>query len=166
MWCGKRRDQAERMRLKKKILLALLIVFVLIQFIQPVRNLTNETPSGDITKAINVPDNVKAVLKTACYDCHSNNTHYPWYSRIQPFGWLLAKHISDGKADLNFDEFGTYSLRRRISKMNGIKNSLEDGTMPLSSYTFLHSNARLSKDEKALIIDWSTKTEDSLRLFN
>lgn len=154
------------MRLPRKILSGLLIAFVLIQFIQPVRNLSNEIPSGHITKAINVPDKVEEVLKTACYDCHSNNTYYPWYSGIQPFGWLLAKHIRDGKAELNFDEFGAYSLRRRISKMNGIKNSMEDETMPLRSYTFLHSNARLSTNEKALIIDWATRTEDSLRLLN
>lgn len=153
------------MRLSRKILLGLFIVFVLIQFIQPVRNLSNDIPSGDITKAINVPDNVKRVLKTACYNCHSNNTYYPWYARVQPFGWLLAKHIRDGKSELNFDEFGAYSLRRRISKINGIKNSMEDGTMPLSSYTFLHRNARLSTTERALIIDWATRTEDSLRLF-
>ena len=154
------------MRLLRKIFLGLLIVFVLIQFIQPVRNLSNEVPSDEITKTVNVPENVQGVLKTACYDCHSNNTHYPWYSRVQPFGWLLAKHIRDGKAELNFDEFGAYSLRRRISKMNGIKNSMEDGTMPLSSYTFLHKNARISKDEKALIVDWAARTEDSLRLIN
>ena len=154
------------MRLLRKILSGLLIAFILIQFIQPVRNLSNEIPSGDIAKAINVPDNVKEVLKTACYDCHSNNTHYPWYSRVQPFGWLLAKHIRDGKAELNFDEFGAYSLRRRISKMNGIKNSMEDGTMPLLFYTLLHSNARLSTNERSLIIDWATRTEDSLRLLN
>ena len=154
------------MRLSRKVLLGLFIVFVLIQFIQPVRNLSNEIHFGDITKTINVPENVQRVLKTACYDCHSNNTHYPWYSRVQPFGWLLAKHIRDGKSGLNFDEFGAYSLRRRISKINGIKNSMEDGTMPLSSYTFLHRNARLSTTERALIIDWATRTEDSLRLFN
>ena len=154
------------MRLLRKIFLGLLIVFVLIQFIQPVRNLSNEVPSDEITKTVNVPENVQGVLKPACYDCHSNNTHYPWYSRVQPFGWLLAKHIRDGKSGLNFDEFGAYSLRRRISKINGIKNSMEDGTMPLSSYTFLHRNARLSTTERALIIDWATRTEDSLRLFN
>ena len=154
------------MSLLRKILLGLLIAFVFIQFIQPVRNLSNEISSGDITKAINVPDSVKGVLRTACYDCHSNNTYYPWYSRVQPFGWLLAKHIRDGKAELNFDEFGAYSLRRRISKMNGIKNSVEDGTMPLRPYKLFHSNARLSTNEKALIIDWATRIEDSLRLFN
>ena len=150
----------------KKIFLALVVVVILIQFIQPGRNKSSEMISKDITKTMNVPENIQGILKTACYDCHSNNTHYPWYSRVQPFGWLQAKHIREGKTELNFDEFGTYSLRRWISKMNGIKNSMKDRTMPLRSYTFLHKSARLSKAERNLIIDWATRTEDSLRLIN
>ena len=152
------------MRRLKKIFLGLLIGLVLIQFIQPVRNKSNGMLSTDVTKTINVPENVNGILKTACYDCHSNNTNYPWYSRIQPFGWLLAKHIKDGKAKLNFNEFGSYSLRRQISKLNGIGNSIKDGTMPLSSYTLLHKNARLSKEDKDLIVEWAIETKDSLSL--
>ena len=146
----------------KKIFLGLLIGLVLIQFIQPVRNKSNGMLSTDIMKTIRIPENVQLVLNAACYDCHSNHTNYPWYSRIQPFGWLLAKHIKNGKAELNFNAFGSYSPRRQISKLNGIANSIKDGTMPLGSYTFLHKNARLSKEDKVLIIDWATRTKDSL----
>jgi len=152
------------MRRIKKILLGLLIVLIIIQFIRPGLNRSNEILSTDMTKTIIAPENVQRILKTACYDCHSNNTNYPWYSRIQPFGWLLAGHIKKGKAELNFNEFGSYSLRRRISKLNGIANSIKDGTMPLSSYTMVHKSARLSKENKALLIDWATRTKDSLRL--
>ena len=162
MWCGKRGDQSKRMRGFKKIFLGLLIVLAIIQFIQPVRNKSNGMLSTDITKTISIPENVHDVLKIACYDCHSNNTSYPWYSRIQPFGWLLAKHIKEGKAELNFNEFGSYSPRRQISKLNGIANSIKDNTMPLGSYTLLHKNARPSKEDKVLIIDWATRTKDSL----
>src|SRR6185503_13928407 len=112
------------MKRVRKILLGLLIVLTLIQFIQPALNKNSELLTADITKTFHVPENVQATLKTACYDCHSNNTNYPWYSKIQPFGWLLAKHIRKGKAELNFDEFGSYSLRRQISKLNGIGNSV------------------------------------------
>ena len=150
------------MRRFKKIFLGLLIGLVLIQFIQPGRNKSNGMLLTDIMKTIRIPENVQIVLNTACYDCHSNNTNYPWYSRIQPFGWLLAKHIKNGKAELNFNEFGSYSQRRQISKLNGIANSIKDGTMPLGSYTFLHKKARLSKEDKVLIIDWATRTKDSL----
>ncbi len=150
------------MRRLKKILLGLLIVLVLIQFIQPARNKSSEILSTHLTKTTNVPGNVQSILKTACYDCHSNNTDYPWYSRIQPFGWILARHIRNGKAELNFNQFGSYSLRRQISKLNGIGNSVKDGTMPLNSYTMIHKSARLSKEDKTLLIDWAVRTKDSL----
>ncbi|MEO5563614.1 MAG: heme-binding domain-containing protein [Chitinophagaceae bacterium] len=146
----------------KKIILGLLIVFVLIQFIQPARNVNEKIQSTDITKVINVPENIQAVLRTSCNDCHSNHTNYPWYSRVQPFGWLLAKHIMNGKAELNFNEFGSYSLRRQSSKLKGIENSIKDGTMPLGSYTLLHRNAKLSQEDKIVIIDWLERTRDSI----
>jgi cytochrome c553 len=152
------------MKLVKKILVGLLGVLILIQFIQPARNKSNELQSTDLTKIFKIPQNVQSILKTACYDCHSNSTNYPWYSKIQPFGWLLANHIKEGKEELNFSEFGSYSKRRQISKMNGIANSLKDGSMPLSSYTMIHKDARLSHQDKALLIEWATKTKDSLRL--
>jgi hypothetical protein len=144
----------------------MLVVFVVIQFIQPARNKRSDTLSTDMTKTIDVPGNVQSILKIACYDCHSNNTNYPWYSRIQPFGWLQARHIRNGKAALNFSEFGSYSVRRQISKLNGIANSIKDKTMPLRSYTMIHKNARLSKENKALLIDWAARIKDSLKLNN
>ena len=145
-------------------MLGLLIALILIQFVQPSRNKGSGMLSTDLTSTHNVPANVQNILKASCYDCHSNNTSYPWYSNIQPFGWLLASHIKKGKAELNFSEFSSYPLRRKITKLNGITNSIKDGTMPLSSYTMLHKNARLSKDDKALLIDWSARMKDSLML--
>jgi hypothetical protein len=146
----------------KKILLSLLMVLILIQFIQPARNKSSELSSTDIKKTFSIPENVQLVLQISCYDCHSNNTNYPWYSKIQPFGWLLAKHIKNGKAELNFNEFSSYSLRRQISKLTGIGNSVKDGTMPLTSYILIHKNARLSNEDKALLIGWAMSTKDSL----
>jgi hypothetical protein len=105
----------------KKILLSLLMVLILIQFIQPARNKSSELSSTDIKKTFSIPENVQLVLQISCYDCHSNNTNYPWYSKIQPFGWLLAKHIKNGKAELNFNEFSSYSLRRQISKLTELE---------------------------------------------
>ena len=145
-----------------KILSGALAVFILIQFIQPVRNISNKTLSTDVTKTIKVPENIQVVLKIACYDCHGNNTNYPWYSKVQPFGWLLARHIKNGKAELNFSEFGSYSQRRQISKLNEIANSIKDETMPLSSYTLIHKDARLSKEDKYALIEWATRTKDSV----
>lgn len=81
----------------KKILTALAILFTVIQFIQPARNINGQVLATDITKVATVPDSVQMILKKACYDCHSNNTKYPFYAYIQPIGWLLNNHIVEGK---------------------------------------------------------------------
>ena len=146
----------------KKIILIALIVFIAIQFIQPARNTSNHLTATDITKVYQVPDSVQALLKTACYDCHSNNTAYPWYSRIQPGAWFMASHVKNGKADLNFSEFGAYSLRKQHHKLKSIADEVEEGDMPIASYKMLHANARLTKDEEALLITWAKKTQDTI----
>jgi len=150
----------------KKILLAALIVFIAIQFVRPARNKSEQALPTDISKIDSVPGNVQAILKTSCYDCHSNHTNYPWYSNIQPAGWWLASHIKEGKAELNFSEFGQYSIRRQRSKLFAIAKSIEDGTMPLPSYALVHSNSRLTTHEKALLINWANKTKDRLSIKN
>ena len=150
------------MSLKKKILVGLLVGFAVIQFIQPARNTSNNVLPADIQKIYVVPDTVSTVLQISCYDCHSNNTHYPWYSFIQPAAWLMASHIKEGKANLNFSEFGTYSKRKQQSKLQAMINSINDNTMPVSSYTMLHKKAILSVKSKALLLDWIQATKDSL----
>ncbi len=146
----------------KKIGLVVLILLIGIQLIQPARNSSGQVPATDISKTVFIPGNVKSLLQTACNDCHSNNTNYPWYTNIQPMGWLLANHIKDGKADLNFNEFGSYSQRRQLSKLKSIASQVKDDEMPLTSYTMLHKNARLTKEQKLLIIDWALQAKDSL----
>lgn len=153
------------MSVKRKILLALLLVLVAIQFIRPAPNRSSQPMQGDIASLYQIPLGVHTLLKNSCYNCHSNNTSYPWYANVQPFGWLLADHIRDGKAELNFNEFAGYSQRRRISKLKAVQNSIKDGSMPLPSYTWLHSDARLSKENKELMIQWTTRTIDSLSSF-
>lgn len=146
----------------KKIGLAILLLFIALQFIRPERNESNAVQQADMLTHFNVSDSVAGILKIACYDCHSNNTRYPWYANVQPIGWLLGKHVKDGKQELNFNEFITYSPRRQLSKLKSIQNSIKDGSMPLSSYTMLHSEAKLSEDSKASIIEWTGKMIDSL----
>ena len=146
----------------KKTLLLLFIAFVAIQFIQPARNESGRDLETDISKMILIPDSVGFILKHACYDCHSNNTVYPWYMNIQPMGWMMAKHIKEGKAELNFSEFGSYSSRRQTSKFTGIANSIKNDIMPIASYTLMHKNARLSDDEKIMIINWTQQAKESL----
>ena len=146
----------------KKIGFAVLLVLIGIQFLQPGRNSSGQVPATDISKTVFIPESVQSLLQTACNDCHSNNTNYPWYANIQPMGWLLANHIKDGKAELNFNEFGSYSKRRQQSKLKSIASQVKDDEMPLASYTMLHKDAKLTKEQKALIINWALHTKDSL----
>jgi hypothetical protein len=146
----------------KKILLALLLVFIALQFMRPARNISTTVQNADMITQFKTPANVAGVLKTSCYDCHSNNTRYPWYANIQPVGWLLANHVKDGKEELNFNEFSSYSKRRQLSKLKSIQNSIKDSSMPLPAYTILHNDAKLSEESKASILQWTSKIIDSL----
>lgn len=140
-----------------------MIVFFIIQFIQPAHNTSEQVLPTDITKIYAVPDTVQHVLKIACYDCHSDNTRFPYYAYIQPVGWFLARHVKLGKADLNFSEFGTYSIRKQQSKLKAIINTIRDNEMPLTSYKLMHADAYLSKAEKESIMHWATGTKNNLQ---
>ena len=142
----------------------LFVVLIAIQFIRPARNISALVSPADITKTVNVPNSVLDIFKSACYDCHSNNSRYLWYVNIQPIGWMMANHIKNGKANLNFSEFGSYSKRKKINKLRSIEASLKDGSMPISSYKFMHKDAVLSPENKTLLRDWATKTRDSLNV--
>ena len=147
----------------KKILLGLLLVFIAIQFIQPAHNKSEQVLPTDFTGVFVVPDNVQSIFKNACYDCHSNNTDYPWYANIQPIAFMMARHINNGKAQLNFSSFGSNSQRKQISKLREIVNQVKDDEMPLTSYKLMHSRTGLSAADKKLIVTWLTATADSLQ---
>ncbi len=141
--------------MKKKIGLGLLAVLVVIQFVRPTRNIsTNETPN-EISKFYDVPAEVQAVLKKSCYDCHSNNTMYPWYTNIQPVGLWLQSHINEGKGELNFSEFGAYPQKKAKHKFEEIEEAVGEGEMPLSSYTLIHRDTKLTSEQSSAIAAWA-----------
>ena len=150
------------MRELKIMLLVFILVFIIIQFSRPERNLNRQILPADFSKSFNPPANLQGILTNACYDCHSNNTRYPWYTNIQPMAWIMGSHIKNGKDKLNFSEFRNYSISRQISKLKGIANSIKDGIMPLTSYELMHKNARLTEADKSLVIDWIENKADSL----
>jgi len=148
----------------KAVMLAFLIIILAIQFSQPAWNKNGQVVNKDFSKVFTVPGNVQGILKKSCFDCHSNQTEYPWYTYIQPIGWWMDSHIRKGKEELNFSEFRSYSKRRQMSKLKSIAESIEDETMPLPSYTLIHKKTRLSKDDKTLILNWAKNTRDSFSL--
>ena len=150
------------MKLLKLIGLAILVVLVGLQFISTRSNQSKEVPSSDFIKTKTVTEDIRRILITSCYNCHSDNTNYPWYSRVQPVGWFLENHINNGKAELNFSEFGTYSIRKQKSKLKSMANQVEKDEMPLSSYTFIHREARLSEKSKKALVNYLNALQDSL----
>src|SRR5215207_1319931 len=114
----------------KKILLIILVILVIIQFIHPPKNISRAEQSYSLSKVYPVPEDVKVILQKACDDCHTNNTKYPWYSKIQPVDWWLAHHVKEGKAALNLDEFTNRSLRYQFHKMEEIAEQVKEAHMP------------------------------------
>ncbi len=146
-----------------KIILAVIaIIFIVIQIIPRDHNESGRIAVNDITKVYTVPANVSSIFKRSCYDCHSDYTNYPWYAYFHPFRYMMDGHIRQGKKELNFNAFGTYSARKQRSKLRAIGESLEEGSMPLSSYTFIHRSAVLSKQDQTLLMDWVKKQTNSL----
>lgn len=143
----------------KKILMALGLILVVIQFIRPAKNIGTVEGPTDITHTVAVAPDVQNILQKACNDCHSNHTEYPWYYNIQPVAWWLANHVNDGKRHLNFSEFNTYKSKRKLKKLKEVKEEVEDGEMPMDSYLWMHGNAKLTESEKANLYKW---VEESL----
>ena len=150
------------MKVLKIIAIILLLIVVGIQFIPTTRNQSELVPPTDLMETYNVPEQVEVIFKTSCYDCHSDNTKYPWYNKLQPVSWIMEGHIKEGKSELNFNEFGSYSERRQKSKFKSILSQVKDGEMPLASYTWMHRDAKLSENEIKALEGWINKMLESL----
>lgn len=134
-----------------------------IQFIPTTLNQHKNTSKIDFLLVNSTPRNISIILKKSCYDCHSNNTNYPWYNKIQPVAWFLENHIQEGKKELNFSEWVEYSNRRKKSKLKSIISQITNNEMPLYSYTFFHKEANISQFEKSLVINYIRSLKDSLK---
>lgn len=130
----------------------LLSVFIIMQFFRPARNTGSLHGPNDINHTVKVPENVEGILVKMCYDCHSNNTNYPWYTNIQPVGNWMQDHVEEGKGELNFSEFKTYKLKRQRYKLRECEEMVEEGEMPLDSYRWTHGD--LDENEKKILIKW------------
>lgn len=152
-------------RFLKTIIVAVVIILLLAQFLPRKNNNNGDAllPSS-IETSHKVPADVAAILKTSCYDCHSNHTTYPWYSNIQPLSLWLSNHVDEGKDELNFSEFGNYSLRRQFHKLKEISEQVEENEMPLSSYTLIHGDASLNETQKKTLSSWVNNLRDSFML--
>ncbi|ANH79890.1 cytochrome C [Niabella ginsenosidivorans] len=138
----------------KKIVFCFLVILIAIQFIRPVKNIHPGRQPNAVASKYPVPAALDAILKKACYDCHSNNTVYPWYNRIQPVYWVMDNHVRNGKRHLNFDEFTSLPAWRQYHKLDEIIEQVKENNMPLESYTWIHKDAVLRDAEKTAVYDW------------
>lgn len=139
---------------RRLVLGVLFIVLVGIQFIPIQRNEIEPVTNADFIEHYESPIVIGNIIRASCYDCHSNQTKYPWYSNVQPIGFLLHNHISEGKSELNLSEFGNLSNRMKRMKINSIISQIADDKMPLPSYVLMHSDANLDSLKKALLVSY------------
>jgi hypothetical protein len=146
----------------KKIGLGLVAILVILQFVRPTKNEGMALTENDILHFDSVPADVQKILETSCYDCHSNLTTYPWYTNIQPVGLWMQWHVNEGKEELNFSEFKTYKPKRQKHKFEEIGEVIQEDEMPLRSYTLIHTETKLSAEQKTILTNWAKQSFDKM----
>ena len=160
--------------MKKKIGFGIILLLVGIQLIRTNNDITEYEASEDFIVQTNAPEDVKTILVTSCYDCHSNFTKAPWYGEIAPVSWYINDHVNEGKEELNFSAWGTYPLKRKKHKLEECWEEIEKGKMPLEEYLNFHNEAKLSEEDQNKLVTWfksidlnpPKKEEETLHLNN
>ena len=146
----------------KKVLVALLVVLVILQFFQIDKTNPEFDANQDFLKMHEAPTEIASTIKAACYDCHSNQSVYPWYTYVQPVGWFVKNHIEEGKEHLNFSEFETYTPKKQAHKLEECYELIEKGEMPLSSYTIIHKEAALTETQQTELVNYFKEIEKNV----
>lgn len=146
----------------KRLALGLLVVGLAVQFYRPARTNPPVDPARNVAATASVPTEVLAVLERSCFDCHSNETRWPWYSAVVPMAWGVANHVTEGRATMNFSEWGSYAPRKRVAMLEKMCDEVREKKMPLPSYLLLHPGARLAEADWQAVCDWSMDEADRL----
>jgi hypothetical protein len=143
------------MKILRISLIVLVVIIIALQFV-PIKVPENSpVTENDLIAGGYASEGIQKILKTSCYDCHSNQVQFPWYSRVAPVSWLLANDIEEGRRNLNFSEWKKYSKRNMIGKLEDIQDEVTSGAMPLGKYTLIHRDAKLSKEQIVLLKTWT-----------
>jgi hypothetical protein len=157
------RPDNEMKKKLKWIFGALAAVFVLLQFTNPARTNPPLPPGGDISAANPPPPQIAAQLRASCYDCHSDETRWPWYSHIAPVSWLVVGDVNDGRERMNFSDW-PHALPERAGRLlDRISEELDYKEMPPAKYTIIHAGARLTDSQRQELIQWADKTAAKLK---
>jgi hypothetical protein len=142
-------------KILKVAIVVIAIAFLAAQFVRPDFSNPPVVESETLYASTAVPAEVQHVLTRSCNDCHSNSTVYPWYSKVTPFNWFLAGHIDEGRHEMNFSEWNTYTSQKKIKKLDEMCEQVEGGEMPLPSYLWIHRDAVLAEGDAKLLCDWA-----------
>lgn len=145
----------------EKIFLGIIVLLLVSQFIQPAKN-QGEYNSKPFLAETQPSDQVKTILFNACYDCHSNNTQYPWYFTVTPINFRIKAHIDEGKEHLNFSEWSNYNKNQKAHALEEVIEVLEKKEMPLKTYVWLHNEGKLTEENAKTVIDWAKKVKATL----
>ena len=138
----------------KKIGIVFIVLFIVIQVFRINKTITPVNEQTDFMAVTQTNPEVATILKNACYDCHSNQPTYPWYTSVAPVSWWIKNHINEGSKHLNFSIWQTYTVKRKDHKLEECVEMIEEGEMPMNSYTWMHPEAKLTDAQKQLLIDW------------
>ena len=141
-------------RVIKIFLIVALIALVVMQFIRPDKNQSGYETVSSFENETKPTAEVAAILKSNCYDCHSDHTIYPWYAEVAPFSYWLQDHIKHGKGHFNASDWDSYSVKKKDHKLEEVIEMVKEGEMPLNSYTWLHGD--LSEDDRKLLLAWAS----------
>lgn len=144
----------------KKILVIILVAFIIIQFFPIDKTNPAPTPGMDFLRIKDTPPEIATLINSSCYDCHSNETRYPWYANIAPTSWFLKNHINDGRKHLNFSTFAVYETKQQIHKLEECIEMVEKKQMPLYSYFLGHQEAKLTDEQRKILIDYFKKEKE------
>lgn len=146
----------------KTIWIVLIATVVIMQLIPSGRpEVINENPNGLMVNN-NIPNSVANILRTTCYDCHSNETNYPWYSYVAPVSWLISRDTKLGRAELNFSIWESNDKMKKAKLLSDIVEEVSDGGMPMAIYPLMHPEAKLTKADRQMIVDWADSYAESL----
>lgn len=149
---------------KKKIGLVIIIILVVMQAFRIDKTILPVDASKDFISVTAANTEVANLLKIACYDCHSNQPVYPWYTNIAPVSWWIKHHINEGSHHLNFSIWGEYKDKRKHHKLEECIEMVEEGEMPMNSYTWMHKEAQLTDTQKQLLVEWFKGLKDQIQL--
>ncbi|NND62781.1 MAG: heme-binding domain-containing protein [Flavobacteriaceae bacterium] len=142
------------LKIIRYVLLLALAVLIVLQFIRPDKNNGGYESVSFFEKETKLSLEVAAILKANCYDCHSNQTQYPWYAEIAPVSYYLDDHVRHGKGKFNVSKWESYSTKKKDHKLEEVIEEVKEGHMPLDSYTWLHGE--LNENDKNLLLQWAS----------